>query len=213
MEKAFLHAQLSLSIPSMSSTYISALMYEAGVFAGFEYRNTRSNMKTRSGGPFETLQSTFSLITIIVEVITQIYLLLSTISSSSTTWNASSFILLSLSLAPTILRLAGSWMIGAGRNSRGRGGGRSWRLKRQEEWDIRRLGKQGEYKQEMVLFGLKNWVMGKWEGVKLEQMREQEDAKQNVGYIELGLGLGQHSIETAFYVRFLFILIPLQIKY
>jgi hypothetical protein len=201
MEKAYLRAQLSLSIPSMSSPYISALIYEAGVFAGFESRRDRYNRMSRSGGPFQTFQAVSSLLSIVVEVITQLYLLLGTISSNYTVLNTSTVILIVLSLAPTGLRLAASWFAESMRN-RKNGSTKDWRKQRRDEMDIRDMGRKGEYKQEVVLFGLKDWVLGKWDDVKIAQMKEQENATETVGYVELWLGLGQHSIETAFYVSF-----------
>ncbi len=180
----------------MSSPYLSALMYDAGVFAGFQPRTDRYGQAASSGGPFQTLSSTFNLITITVEVITQIYLLLRTLVSAGTKQlNSSSIILISLSLAPSVFRLIRSWTFSEWNKFKRRS---AWRKARMEEREIKNMGRKGDYKQEVVLFGLKDWVLEKWDVLKLAQMKE--EAKERVGVFELGLGLGQQGVETAFYV-------------
>lgn len=198
MEKAYLQAQLSLSIPSMSSPYLSALMYEAGVFAGFENPTDRYGRMSHSGGPFQALQSTFALITITVEVITQIALLLRTLASAGTKeLNSSSIILISLSLAPSAIRLVGIWSLTTATKGSKRD---AWRKAREQEREIKDMGRKGNYKQEVVLFGLKDWVLDKWDGLKLAQIKEQEETKAQATGVELTLGLGQQGVETMFYV-------------
>ena len=179
----------------MSDPYLSALMYEAGVFAGYETRNTRHNIRNASGGPYNTLTSIFSLLTILVEVFTQSMLLFRTITAHSSVFNPSTILLIALSMAPALFRLAGSWLT-AGR----RGFSSQWRKMRIEEMSVKEMGRKGEYKQEIVLFGLKDWVLNRWESLKLVQMENDEMAKGQSNLIDLGLVLGQQSVETAFYV-------------
>ncbi|KAK4684083.1 hypothetical protein P7C73_g6120, partial [Tremellales sp. Uapishka_1] len=199
MEKAYLEAQLSLSIPSLSSPFLSALMYEAGVFAGFESRTSRQGHSSNSGGPFQILQSSFSVLTILIEVLTQAGLLIRTISSAtSTDSSASSLLLIVLSLSPSLFRILGSFAssgVGTKGNKR-----MNWMRSRKDERAIKDLGRNGGYKQEIVLFGLKDWVMEKWDKLKIEQLNAQEMQKQQMGIVELGLGMGQEGAQTAFYV-------------
>jgi hypothetical protein len=155
-------------------------MYEAGVFAGFE-----------------SLSSTFQLVTISVQLFSQLILLLRTITSgSSELLDKSSAVLIALSLAPTLLRLFGGWS-GRGRKSEGR---KNWGRMNRDIRAIKDLGRNGGYKQEVVLFGLRDWVLEKWDELKTDQMRAQQDQRRGMVAFELGLGLGQEAIQTAFYV-------------
>jgi hypothetical protein len=43
-------------------------------------------------------------------------------------------------------------------------------------------------------------VLGKWEDLKMEQIRMQQEQKASMGTVELGLGLSQEAVQTAFYV-------------
>ena len=66
--------------------------------------------------------------------------------------------------------------------------------------EVHALGRNGEYKQEILLFGLADWVIGKW--------RETRDFswKRVVGHPEslrsLLLGVGKDSVESVGYVSF-----------
>ena len=198
MERSYLDAQLALSIPSMSSPYVSAVMYEAGVFAGFEPRTDRYGMSIMTSGPFGTMNCLFSLVTHIVEIFTQIFLVLRTLSSASKDeFSSSTLILISLALAPSVFRLGGSWLFGRGRGPKRLRAG--WHTRRQE-MNVKDMVRKGGYKQEVVLFGLRDWVLAKWDDVKLQQIKEQENSRERRGLVELGLGLGQESVKTMFYV-------------
>lgn len=197
MSRTYLQAQLSLSLPSMSNTFLSALMFEGGIFAGFEHRTDRNGMSYMSGGPFNTLKSTFNLLTIVTEVITQVSLLLRTLFRGSTSLNSSSILLILLALAPSAFRLVGSIAFRRHSNKDHRVG---WLKRRQAEQEVKDLGRKRDYKQEIVLFGLKDWVLGKWDEVARMQAGEIDLNRGRNGFVELCLGLGQHSVQTAFYV-------------
>ncbi|KAL7424591.1 hypothetical protein Q5752_000275 [Cryptotrichosporon argae] len=192
MERAYLAAQLSLSIPALSSPYVTALMYEAGVFAGFELRSDR--MASRySGGPYETIQSVFSLLTLSVDVASQATLLLRTLTANA--FSRSTILLLVLTAAFSLLRFFERYIL-------------FWRNTRRFDWigmrrdanAIKDLGRNGGYKQEIVLFGLSDWVLTKWEALKVRQVAVQATAKHRVSAWELSLGIGSESVQTAFLV-------------
>lgn len=198
MERAYMRAQLCLSIPAVSNPHISALMYEAGCFAGFEARRSRNGLNMRGGGPFEAISSIFSLLTLTIQVATQLYLLLRTLTSAAgNQLNGSSIALIALSLLPSVLRLGGSFFFAQMRNDRRRLRGNK---DRSEERELRQISHTGEYKQEVVLFGLADWVLDKWTALKQRQLKEQEQARENMGMVRLGLGMSQQAVETAFYV-------------
>lgn len=189
---------MSLSIPALSSPFASALTYEAGCFCGVESHISRKGSPQRSGGPFATLSSVFNIMTITVELVTQTGLLLTTIAAASNeshfTW--SNLLLILLSLSPSGIRLIGSFLFGDFRRGR-RTGIQRLRL---EEREVRQIGTRGEFKQEVALFGLKDWVLDKWDRLKKQQLQEQDDVKTWQETVELGLGLSTQSVETAFYV-------------
>lgn len=75
-----------------------------------------------------------------------------------------------------------------------------WHKARQQENAIKDMGRNGGYKQEVVLYGLKEWVLNKWDELKVKQLVEQQKSRQTTRILELGLGLGQEGVQTAFYV-------------
>ena len=170
-------------------------MYEAGCFAGFEIRQNRYGQHTHSGGPFGTMASAFGLLTLTVEITTKIFLILRTITSSSTSgiMSPSSLFLILLSVIPSILPFLRRPGQGVKRRQ-------AWRKNRREEGELKEMARRGEYKQELVLFGLADWLLDRWDAVTRIRIREQEEAREQMGLTSLGLGLSGHGIETIFYV-------------
>lgn len=63
--------------------------------------------------------------------------------------------------------------------------------------DIQEMGTNGQYKQEILLFGLADWVMGKWR-VAVDQQREQSTTTRD--RLFLTVSLVRDSIRTIVYV-------------
>lgn len=179
-------------------------MFEAGMFAGYEARSVRTPSGFyRSGGfggPFDALSSTFSLLTNLSGVISQLYLLYAALSGGKLGrlgW--SSALLIALSLGPSlsqafagIVRPSGSKQARASRIS-----------SRQKEQDVKAMGKNGEFKQEVLLFGLKDWVLAKWDRMRVDKESERINEQRGFEGFEFGLGMVQEGAQTSFYVSLL----------
>jgi hypothetical protein len=204
MERAYLSAQMSLSIPAISTPYVSALMYEAEVFIGSKPHTTRDG-ETRCdvGGPFQTICYFISAVTCGIELVTQLALLLNALlGSGSESWGLGRVLLVFFSLGPTMLRLGGNWMVGSPRRWRSRGTHLAMRQWHQLERTLREMGTNGNYKQENVLFGLKEWVLTQWDAVRQATLQEENRVTDTNRVKGLGLSLSKSSMETMFYVRF-----------
>lgn len=77
----------------------------------------------------------------------------------------------------------------------------TWQETARDLQDVRDLGRNGAYKQEVILFGLKEWVLDKWEKLREVQMREELQSMSRAGYYVLGFGVAEEMVQTAFYVR------------
>jgi hypothetical protein len=77
---------------------------------------------------------------------------------------------------------------------------RNWQTARREEAFIKDLGRNGSYKQEVVLFGLGGWVLEKWDELRQAQIRDGLDRRFGIGYWQLGWGVGEEAVQTLFYV-------------
>lgn len=237
VEKLYMSSQLSLDIPTLSDPTISALIYEAGCFAGFESRSSRPGMgntltdRVRSrGGPFVTLSGLLSSVTISVEVITASALLFRTLSSTIEQMQASamdrdaaslvfgiltkSAILLVLCFLPSVLSLSSTLFslsvpIKSVRPRPGKLKGNPGisesesQARRDTNFAIQHvkvLGKNGAYKQEVVLFGLKDWILEKWEELVQLQMETEMAHRSRLGWMLVSFRVSEEAVQTAFLV-------------
>ncbi|KAJ9121512.1 hypothetical protein QFC22_002130 [Naganishia vaughanmartiniae] len=75
----------------------------------------------------------------------------------------------------------------------------TWQETLRELQEVRDLGRNGAYKQEVVLFGLKDWVLGKWEGLRELQMQEELRSMSQAGVWVLGFGVAEEMVQTGFF--------------
>jgi len=237
VEKLYMSSQLSLDIPTLSDPTISALIYEAGCFAGFESRASRPGMGgsmsgvTRNrGGPFATLSQFLSSMTISVEVITASGLLYRTLSTAIGEIQGSdehrdpvslffglstnSVLLLVLCFLPSVLSLCGTLFslsspLQVRRLVPGklRGNPGISESESQARMDtnsqvqhVKVLGKNGAYKQEVILFGLKEWILTKWEGLVQLQMETEMAHRSRLGWMLVSFRVSEEAVQTAFLV-------------
>jgi hypothetical protein len=158
----------------------------------------------------------FSLITSSVTVMTQVWLLMRTLSGKSASdlvssrgrrgrktvdtpaanaTDGSSIALLFLAFLPSIVRLVGGWMKTSWSLRR------SWAYERFErERNVKDLGRNGGYKQEVVLFGLKDWILQVWDEQRRAGLQNTESFQRDVGGVDIGIGLVQEGVQNVFYV-------------
>ncbi|KAJ9096006.1 hypothetical protein QFC21_005370 [Naganishia friedmannii] len=249
VESLYLSAQLSLDIPTLSDTFVSALMYEAGCFAGFEPRQMRAGgggpMGKMMGGkrksrpsPFTTLSTFFSTLTTSVEVVSAAGLLVKTLRQAvhddPEIWKSKGagkpfpwslmpsepLLLILCAFLPAMLSIVGTFFTlslpaagGGGKITRsgkwkpkktssGKPGASTsitWQETLRDIQEVRDLGRNGAYKQEVVLFGLKDWVLGKWESLRERQMAEELKSMNEAGVWMLGFGVAEEMVQTGFY--------------
>lgn len=239
VEGLYLATQLSLDIPTLSNLEVSALLYEAGCFAGFESRNMRPRAgppgRMRFGGvqknkrsPYGMLNNFFSAMTNAVKVGSAALLLLRTLrqaANSPVGWMrtysqltyplnrlvlpSESLILIILSFLPSAFSLLGTFFQfqvptttrpkKAAKAMR-KGRDDSWQKTQQELTDIKEIGRNGSYKQEVVLFDLKEWIMARWEDLRRRQIENELHQNSRFGWYMLGFGAMEEAVQTSFYV-------------
>lgn len=182
-----------MSIPSLSTPYVSALMTEGGIFAGFE----RSPDGVQVGGPFDTISSIFNLLTSAISIFSQIWLMIKALSNgggANIGW--SSVILITLSLAPSFIRTI-SPLLRRRDFTRHR-----WDdiIRHRTARNIKTMGGNNSYKQEIMLFGLKDWVLERWDRAKREIEDDKVLRQRDSAPYDLGLGMFEESVRTSFYV-------------
>ena len=193
---------MSLSIPAMSTPYVSALMYEAEVFVSTkEYTTRTGDTWNDANAPFEAIEHFIRAITGTIELVTQLSLLVNALLGAETqSWGQGRVLLIVFSLGPTLLRLCGDWFMKRRRHRRSK---KDYALLRRLDLlqdTLREMGTSGNYKQENVLFGLKEWVLMKWDEVGQARTQEVQRYVEARRVKDLGLSLSKTSMETMFYV-------------
>lgn len=201
LQRAYLATQLSLSIPSLSDPFISALTGEASIFVGWETRTVQISDGTSSqrgfSGPSDALDFVSHLLINLVRMVSQVYLVHRTLTSKAALgagW--SSYLLIFLAITPALLHTIGR-LVRPDDKSQWR---RYYRQARDAEKDVRKLGSSGGYKQEVVLFGLKDWILARWDRARsaIEEGKITSDRQSN-GY-DITLSVIEEGIQMGFYV-------------
>jgi hypothetical protein len=241
VERLYMSSQLSLDIPTLSDATVSALIYEAGCFAGFESRTSRPGMgssmtgRMRSRpGAFLTLSQLLNSVTLSVEVVTASALLFRTLSTALEQMqiqthekdrdavsllfgiSTKSVILLVLCFLPSVLSLSGTlFSLSVPLKSKGKlaapgklknnpgiseSESHARRETGHEVQHMKVLGKNGAYKQEVVLFGLKEWILTKWEGLVNLQMETEMAHRGRLGWMLVSFRVSEEAVQTAFLV-------------
>lgn len=208
LERAYLAAQFALPIPATSSPYFSALMYDAGIFAGYTRRphprNKGENDWDFPRSPYGCLITSLGLFTNFLQVLTQIFLMYRTLSNGGPCGGAggTGFILIALSLSPTVLRAFTNLVRAPSSHFVYH---QSYEL---AEYNIREMAgvlsevpAMGKYKQEAVLFGLKDWALARWDDVRSKAGAEETERRKDDKDHNFGLKMMDQGVQTCFYVR------------
>lgn len=149
------------------------------------------------GGPFDTLSQVFHLLATLTGIISQLYVMFRALSigdASTVLPGWLSGILIALSLAPTMLRTLDRYLKLGHRY-------RSYRDTHDlSEQDIQAMARAGPYKQEAMLFGLKDWVLARWDFIMEETKIAKLENRRGSGGFEMGLNLVEEGVQTSFYV-------------
>ncbi|KAG8904991.1 hypothetical protein FRB99_000905 [Tulasnella sp. 403] len=185
IELMYLKTQLVLDIPMLSDTKVASLLKEAQAFAGFD-----TSQRLLEQSPAEQLIKLTRLMRTVVSISSHSTVMLTRVMGTTRgSTSLSSFIFIFLSFLPSLLGLftimARNLTVFSGY------------LKRKAKREILQLGGNGQYKQEILLFGLADWVIGKWRGAHEFEKLQEEVFKEPK--FTLGLILARDSVETLCY--------------
>jgi hypothetical protein len=62
------------------------------------------------------------------------------------------------------------------------------------------MGKNGGYKQEVILFDLKKWVLARWDKQRRETVEMRLYQQRGNRSLDMGLGFVEEGVQTCFYV-------------
>lgn len=171
-------------------------MNEAGIFTGAEYRTVRHPnggvYRSGSGGAFDALTSAFSLITNLIGILSQLALMYSALTGGAVSnlgW--STIILIILSVAPALLRT----MSGLLRPNRGQSFMTGMRTR-----EVNEMARSGVIRQEILLYGLRDWVLDRWDAVKRATEMEVQNATHGRYIYDFSLHIVEEAVQNSFYV-------------
>lgn len=171
MERAYLRAQLGMTLQARNSPLHIARVHEAGVFAGFE---PQFGLERPVSGPWMMVQTFGEATSLLIRVGlqgTMLARMLFSTFSGDPRYRWGNAALLTLSLAPAFLQLGFARII-------------DWMSDREEvgfvdqtpvrvEQATRAFATDAQFTLELVLFGLKDWVLAQWETARQEIIRRQ----------------------------------------
>ena len=196
IKERYLHAQLSLSLPSLTHPFLVFLAYDAGIFAGFEH--SRMNGKyTTIAAPFKAVEKIAKVVSGAVEIATEVFLILKTITKSSqNVFGLTTSIMSVLAILPTILDIFRAWLLKRFR-----------RRSRKERWRhedyLRRLKwvmSEEQYKPEVLLFGLRDWLLAKWRELTKEEIEADRQSRELQRVMTVSTQAAIHASEELFHV-------------
>lgn len=195
LEKAYLEARLSLSIPSVSSRFVADLVTEAGSFVGHDpHRRVFHSIQ----GPFQAVEHFFTSVTLSVEVVSGIGLVWkATTSVAGSTFSFAKTILLALALAPTATTMIALWAQQVQRElSRDRREAQNRVRAERSKWE--EIGLNSANRQETVLFGITDWIMAGWDA-SVQEERKLNTARRTLSRtIDLGIEMCNMGIDSLF---------------
>lgn len=110
-------------------------------------------------------------------------------------FSSSTLILIALSFLPSAVRLVGDWFT----VKRDRATMREY-YKQVHDRDVKALVRSGVYKQELVLFGLKDWVLKIWDSQIKGEINLEDHARRDLKGFTVGVSVVQQGVENLFYV-------------
>jgi hypothetical protein len=198
VETDYLTAQLTTDLTRAASKYHSALLYEAGVFASFEHWHDSRGGTRSSTGPMMTMDVLFGTIFKFVQIILTATLLCGYL------WNAISddptsglsLALVGLNICPMLLAGFRAYFQRQAKDDE-----RILQLRdvNKEMFALKAMGKNGEGKQEVVLYGLKDWVLRRWRAVRARR-NEIRDIRLQSQWVDVCTRVGRGAISMAFNV-------------
>ncbi|KAL1407289.1 hypothetical protein Q8F55_006710 [Vanrija albida] len=156
MERTYIAIRLHETIPQLSDPIHTALMFEAGIFAGLEYSWSSGS----GGGPMSWFKGLGRLLSGIIAVGTESYLMYRTVKSSN---SYGTLVIMGMALIPTVLGFFPNIF-----NSQPRD---LWNdpdyvnaIRTREA--MNEVVTDVDFKQELILFGFQDWILEQWDTAK-----------------------------------------------
>lgn len=187
IEYLYLKSQLTLDIPTLSDDRVAPLLTEAGAFAGFESFTSSNGQYAKS--PSRQMVALTDMLRDIVALVSRSSVVIHTIlgTTKNGKFSLSTMLFLFMSFLPSLLGLL---TIVNHHWSR-------FFLPPMTKREIHELGRNGQYKQEILLFGLGDWVMEKWKQAN-ELTREERDMARDDLW-KTGVNMFRDSVESICY--------------
>lgn len=170
MERTYIGIRLDETIPQLTDPIHTALMFEGGVFAGLEYSWSAGG----GGGPMSWVRGLGRLLSGVIAVGSESYLMYRTVKSSN---SYGTLVVMGMALIPTILGFFPN----------------IFNVQPHDSWDDPKYVKsirtrdamnevvlEVDYKQELILFGFKDWVMEQWDSAR--QAMDQYDLQKEYSF-------------------------------
>ncbi|KIO28294.1 hypothetical protein M407DRAFT_22503 [Tulasnella calospora MUT 4182] len=187
IEYLYLKSQLTLDIPTLSDDRVAPLLTEAGAFAGFESFTSSNGQYAKS--PSRQMVALTDMLRDIVALVSRSSVVIHTIlgTTKQGTFSLSTVLFLFMSFLPSLL---GFLTVVNHHWSR-------FFLPPMTKREIHELGRNGQYKQEILLFGLGDWVMDKWRQANDLTREERDMARDDLW--KTGVNMARDSVESVCY--------------
>ncbi|KAG9015907.1 hypothetical protein FRB90_004217 [Tulasnella sp. 427] len=188
IEYLYLKSQLNLDIPTLSDDRVAPLLTEASAFAGFDAFTSSNGQYVKS--PSRQMVALTDILRDLVALVSRSSVVIHTIlgTTKQARFSLSTFLFLFTSFLPPLLGL----LTVGGHHFFGR-----FFMPPMTKREIHELGRNGQYKQEILLFGLADWVMEKWRQANDVARQERDMARDDVW--STGVRMVRDSVETVCY--------------
>lgn len=197
-ERTYFTAKLGMSLPQMTDPVQTALLYEGGVFAGVEaIRGSRRPFH----GPWTMIDNMGETIGMTIAISAQIVILVHPLLKMTKVFSLPQLLLLTLSIGPIAIEFLENPLIhwfeslDNDRDSKAEGSAR------EEEDALRVVLSDDDVQQEVVLFGLKGWVIQRWDAIATARHERESQRQLTHQYVYTIIGVLRATISNSFYVR------------
>ncbi|KAG9042468.1 hypothetical protein FS837_010826 [Tulasnella sp. UAMH 9824] len=187
IEYLYLKSQLTLDIPTLSDDRVAPLLTEAGAFAGFESFTSSNGQYAKS--PSRQMVALTDMLRDIVALVSRSSVVIHTVlgTTKQGKFSFSTILFLFMSFLPSLLGFLTVVNHHWGR----------FFLPPMTKREIHELGRNGQYKQEILLFGLADWVMEKWRQANDLTRQERDMARDDLW--KTCVSMARDSVESVCY--------------
>lgn len=194
--------KLGLDLQASNNPLYMAVVADASVFTGHgQSMDDTGYVISSGGGAFYLLNFASEALVQLLQLGTQVAVIMRTISLSSpdTAITLGNVVLVGLSLAPTLLTLCqerfGTWLNPYNDEPR------AVRLRslQEESKTLENIG-EGSKRQELLIFGYKDWVLQRWDKLEQLSLAEEGTTTRKLEYLSMVLEVLKTTVKSGFYV-------------